>query len=208
MNIFIFSIYVICHVASSPASATFHHQNLGLTSKLGTFLRVQPASISSTPSTSDSSPSFSQWSEWSICSSKCSQRRKRSCLTPYVCGKNVMIERRACPQTSSTDASGNAISCVPQRRHAPRRHQTFIKRLLSDIYDPAREEESTLTMEEFLYSDWSVWSRCSRSCHQRRSKECQFPLLCGRKMILEERSCFPEGTKCAEMKRNSHAYNR
>ena len=33
-------------------------------------------------------------------------------------------------------------------------------------------------------------------------------LTCLSKMILEERSCFPEGTRCSEMKRNNNTYNR
>ena len=180
---------------------------------LGFFMRVRPATPSITPASSSSSPTllpspsagpvFSEWSSWSNCSRKCTQKRKRSCLTPASCGANVMIERRACPRKTSAD--GSIKACQPRREA---RHQTFLKRLLSDIYDPAEEEDSALTMEEFLYSDWTVWSRCSRSCRQKRFKECQFPLLCGRKMILEERGCFPEGTRCSEMKRNNATYGR
>ena len=189
----------------------------------GLFMRVRPGAINTgignprsnypPPSSprhhSSGGPSFSEWSVWSNCSSKCTQRRKRTCLTPGACGRNVIIERRECPEKRTPE--GLVIPCVqqqPQQTKRDARHQTFLKRLLSDIYDPTREEESTLTMEEFLYSDWSSWSHCSRSCRQKRFKECQFPLLCGRKMILEERGCFPEGTRCSEMKRNIGSYNR
>ena len=196
-------------ITASTASKSFHIES----PNLGVFLRVRPAphnSAAAAPSSSSLEPAaatYSQWSTWSNCSSKCAQRRRRACLTPLACGENVIIEKRACPDVRGP--TGLVESCRPKSGDGiKRRHQTFLKRLLSDIYDPAREEESTLTMEEFLYSDWTVWSRCSRSCHQRRSKECQFPLLCGRKMILEERSCFPEGTRCSEMKRNNNTYNR
>ena len=190
--------------AAMPSTSPLHIES----PHLGVFMRARPAtttSDNSAPSSSDSTgPAFSEWSEWSNCSTKCTQRRRRQCLTPGACGRNVIIEKRECPEKKLAD--GSLIeSCQPKR---DARHQTFLKRLLSDIYDPAREEESALTMEEFLYSDWTIWSRCSRTCRQKRFKECQFPLLCGRKLILEERGCYPEGTRCSEMKRNNETYNR
>jgi hypothetical protein len=55
---------------------------------------------------------------------------------------------------------------------------------------------------DLMYSKWSDWSPCLRSCQKRRIRECDIPALCRDTVLIQVRRCFA-GTKCGKSNNNA-----
>ncbi|XP_014674731.1 PREDICTED: serine protease 30-like [Priapulus caudatus] len=122
---------------------------------------------------------YHPWSDWSTCTHRCRQHRIRHCSSRTDCGRNRLKEVRSCftghCASHSNDSRGGA---GPQRVRA------------ADTSD-------------HHYSDWSEWSPCTRTCVQRRFKECVRPSQCDGDIISEQRECAPSNSACERMTSSS-----
>nr|KAI8765443.1 suppressor of tumorigenicity 14 protein-like protein [Biomphalaria glabrata] len=117
---------------------------------------------------------YNEWSKWSSCTRKCDQTRVRRCRIPEECGRSWVKEKRTCIQEKGT--------CYPltYKVIGMQKRNRLIEELLYDI----------------LYAQWTAWGPCTRSCRQRRQRECKQKSICVRSYIQEERRCQFPGSQC------------
>ncbi|KAH9513119.1 hypothetical protein Btru_035903, partial [Bulinus truncatus] len=117
---------------------------------------------------------YNEWSKWSACTRKCDQTRVRRCRIPEECGRSWVKEKRTCIQEKGT--------CYPltYKVIGMQKRNRLIEELLYDI----------------LYNQWTAWGPCTRSCRQRRQRECKQKSICVRSYIQEERRCQFPGVQC------------
>ncbi|KAI8797433.1 suppressor of tumorigenicity 14 protein, partial [Biomphalaria glabrata] len=104
---------------------------------------------------------YNEWSKWSSCTRKCDQTRVRRCRIPEECGRSWVKEKRTCIQEKGT--------CYPltYKVIGMQKRNRLIEELLYDI----------------LYAQWTAWGPCTRSCRQRRQRECKQKSICVRSYI-------------------------
>ncbi|KAK6169154.1 hypothetical protein SNE40_020259 [Patella caerulea] len=117
---------------------------------------------------------YSKWSKWTPCSRKCEQVRERRCRRPEQCGNSFVKEKRTCRRQKGR------CSVLSYKLLGFKRKNRFIEQLLYDL----------------LYSSWSKWSPCTRSCKQKRQRECAVQHICRKSSIQEERRCRVTGKLC------------
>ncbi|CAG0886266.1 unnamed protein product [Darwinula stevensoni] len=120
---------------------------------------------------------YGPWSTWSKCNRRCRQKRVRHCLHAHACPYSRLKEERAC----------RGGKCNPVRRGGEVR-----------IY---------WHFDTLFFSQWSMWSPCTRSCTTRRYRACLFPLICGRNVLTEEAYCYVEGSACETWFKNRTSRN-
>lgn len=123
------------------------------------------------------SKAYSQWSTWGTCTKRCQQSRKRRCKKPSQCGKSYLKEKRKCK-------SKGICSKRSKRKYVKllglRKNDRLVKQILYKI----------------LYSAWTPWTVCSRSCKKQRRRKCVQPKMCGSSYIQEERPCKKTSLVC------------
>ncbi|KAK7507231.1 hypothetical protein BaRGS_00001166 [Batillaria attramentaria] len=117
---------------------------------------------------------YSPWSKWRPCNRKCEQSRMRRCQRPEHCGQTWLKENRTCQRKRG------ACSTFSYRTVGFRRRNRLIERVLYDV----------------LYTDWSDWGPCTRSCRQRRRRKCTVRDVCHNSFIQETRRCTAPGSRC------------
>lgn len=113
---------------------------------------------------------YSAWSAWGPCSDFCQQSRKRLCKKDSQCGKSYIKEKRKCKSKKSC---------------SKRSKRKYIKLL------GLRKSDKLVTeiLYNILYSSWTPWSACNRSCKKLRKRKCIQSTMCGKSYIQEERMC-------------------
>ncbi|XP_064628368.1 coagulation factor IX-like isoform X2 [Lineus longissimus] len=128
---------------------------------------------------------FITWGAWSPCNRKCKQQRSRKCKDSTVCQNMIQRERRKCYKPNCDDIDKRS-------KNRRKKSQTQSQKLYGQfVYD-------------LMYSKWSDWSPCLRSCQKRRIRECDIPALCRDTVLIQVRRCFA-GTKCAKSNYNADA---
>jgi hypothetical protein len=122
---------------------------------------------------------YSQWSEWGRCSKTCQQSRKRRCLDKIQCGKSYLKQKQKCVTRKSC---ASAAHRKPVILLGLTKNDQLVKQILFKI----------------LYSPWTPWSVCSRSCKKRRHRKCVQPTMCGISSIHEERTCRRANLECSK----------
>ncbi|XP_076459669.1 uncharacterized protein LOC143292888 [Babylonia areolata] len=119
---------------------------------------------------------YTPWSKWRRCNRRCQQRRVRRCRVAEQCGTTKLKEHRACRRKRGRCSSRVSSQAVGDFRGKNRK----IERVLYDV----------------LYTDWSAWGSCTRSCKQRRRRRCTVREVCQSNFIQESRWCGVPGSKC------------
>ncbi|XP_023211277.1 coagulation factor IX-like isoform X2 [Centruroides sculpturatus] len=123
---------------------------------------------------------YSKWTPWKKCSSRCKQVRSRLCKSPQHCGANVLREVRRC--------QGNRC----RNKHKIVSGEEEIQERESDI-------RVLYHLQHFVYSDWSSWSPCTRTCRTHRYKTCEMALVCGNSLIQEDALCYVKNSICEKL---------
>lgn len=120
---------------------------------------------------------YTEWSSWGACSKGCQQSRKRRCKKESQCGKSYIKEKRKCKSKGVCSKRSN-------RKYVKllglRKSDKLVKQILYKI----------------LYSAWTPWTVCSRSCKKQRYRKCVQPAMCGASYIQEERQCKKTSLVC------------
>ncbi|XP_076365543.1 serine protease 1-like [Tachypleus tridentatus] len=130
---------------------------------------------------------YSQWSGWSRCSRKCKQERMRTCISPLHCGARILKEVKSC---RGRRCKKNPI-VVPETEE------------VRQTEDGPSQFRVLYHLQSYVYSDWSEWSPCTRSCKTRRYRACELSLVCGTSVIQEDALCYVEGTLCEKLYRKT-----
>jgi hypothetical protein len=117
---------------------------------------------------------FSAWSHWSRCSRRCEKSRVRRCRNVEYCGKSWLTEKRTCKKRTGRCSTMSYKVIGFRRRHR------LIEELIYDL----------------LYSPWSPWGACTRSCKKRRLRKCEIPRICGKSYIQEDKRCRVPRSSC------------
>ncbi|XP_060568257.1 transmembrane protease serine 11D-like [Ruditapes philippinarum] len=120
---------------------------------------------------------YTEWSSWGTCSKGCQQSRKRRCKKEAQCGRSYIKEKRKCKSkgTCSKRSKRKYVKLLGLRKS-----DKLVKQILYKI----------------LYSAWTPWTVCSRSCKKQRYRKCIQPAMCGASFIQEERQCKRSSLVC------------
>lgn len=120
---------------------------------------------------------YTEWTTWGQCSKGCQQSRKRRCKKEAQCGKSYIKEKRKCKSkgTCSKRSKRKYVKLLGLRKN-----DKLVKQILYKI----------------LYSVWTPWTVCSRSCKKQRYRKCIQPAMCGASYIQEERQCRRSSLVC------------
>lgn len=134
---------------------------------------------------------YSEWSKWSKCRKRCKQVRTRVCKSPAFCQSTILKEERNCTgdrcqaRTNSDrqDTSHSHSQFVDNHRGRGRSSQFRV------LYH----------LQSYVYSQWSEWSSCTKTCHTRRYRACEMKQICGNSIIQEDALCYTQGSSCEKL---------
>ena len=124
---------------------------------------------------------YGPWSKWRRCNRRCQQSRVRKCRVSEQCGTTRLKERRMCRRRRGRCPS--AAAAVFRRQTMSRLHQSNKRVMERVLYDS-------------VYTDWSPWGSCTRSCKQRRRRRCKVRSVCDNNSVQETRRCGVPGSRC------------
>ncbi|KAK7111177.1 uncharacterized protein [Littorina saxatilis] len=126
---------------------------------------------------------YEPWSKWRPCNRRCIQSRARKCREPKNCWSDRLKESKPCRRKRGGGGrGGGGRDRCPSRRNGDnlRWWYRLVDRAFYDI----------------VYSEWSQWGPCTRSCSQRRRKRCTLAEVCQNSYVKETRRCSITGTRC------------
>lgn len=107
---------------------------------------------------------YSEWSQWKRCNRRCKQVRTRTCKSNQICGTTVLKEERGC--TGGRCMLTTNLPTTDQQEPSRGRGRTNEFRVLYHL-------------QSMIYSKWSEWSPCTRTCRTRRYRACEISEICG-----------------------------
>lgn len=195
-------------------------------STLPTEPEILPSEIETT-SLSDPSPRrnstvtsrrsiYSPWSPWSRCSRRCKQARTRHCQVTTECGASILREERTCFKDRCRQKHhGEDLSSERSRRKRRKRKKKEEEEKEHEARENGGKSESSkhqekgpqsddfhvvYNLEPLVYSEWSVWSPCTRTCRTHRFRKCLIPNICGENVIKEDALCYVEHSACERLR--------
>ncbi len=109
----------------------------------------------------------------------------------------------------------NDAHAIPQLRHLGSGDRVRILSRLGRSSNRSEEADgggSSNPMDinvSSIYTSWSKWSRCRRSCKQVRRRECAVAAICGAQVLTEERACAAaDARRCSRRRRRGKSRTR
>ncbi|XP_076368480.1 serine protease 1 [Tachypleus tridentatus] len=105
----------------------------------------------------------------------------RLCISPYYCESRMLKEIKP---------------CIGRRSRKNLAENRDSEKVRVQTEKGAAQFHVLYHLQSFVYSDWSEWSPCTRSCKSRRYRACEMPLVCGTTVIYEDVLCYVKESFC------------
>lgn len=187
-------------------------QNMTVISSKGVFLSIQEnncsqevCNIENENSVYDVSSLFSPWSQWSKCKRSQSgswiQMRERICRQRGICNKTILKDEKPCLRKKKKRRKKNKRKLKKKDREndvifhvVPMPPAMSIKHMGTHL--PSGSNRSGTEKTQRIYSKWSRWTMCSKSCLTQRYRWCKKVEVCGNDVIRQSAYCYTEGSHC------------
>ncbi|BES99715.1 Trypsin [Nesidiocoris tenuis] len=150
---------------------------------------------------------YGEWSPWSPCFEAQNKTRirirERLCRVPFVCRDMIIREEDDCYVTWKDDKA-NVTAWVHSKVQYENEDpfyvvsdsaKKFIKRIGINLV-PHSEKSLNGKRKKRIYSKWSRWTICTKSCMTQRYRWCKKVEFCGNEVIRQSAFCYTEGTQC------------
>lgn len=127
---------------------------------------------------------YSEWTPWSRCRKRCKQVRTRVCIAQEYCSSTILKEERNC--------TGGRCKKIPEIQSNQNIHQ-------ENGHKGKAQFRVLYHLQGFVYSQWSEWSPCTKSCRTRRYRACEMTSVCGNSVIQEDAICYIKGSQCEQL---------
>lgn len=140
---------------------------------------------------------YSEWSQWSAChkeNGKPAMSRERKCQMKDICKNTTFKEEKSCSRRKKDVEQWKQVyvshNLENQFYVVLNNSSKYFKKLGVNLL-PKRS-----VSRKRVYSKWSRWTICSKSCQTQRYRWCKKMEVCGNEVIRQTAYCYMEGTEC------------